>query len=92
MFFTWISYSLQLSKAYFAFLEVLFNSHIVYILNLDTSTFLHIVGSLESGIKGLDTGIASQVCVRSLFYEQNQFYHHPLVSNLRLHFQKITCY
>ncbi|KAB2595440.1 exportin-7-like [Pyrus ussuriensis x Pyrus communis] len=50
----------KLSKAYFAFLEVLFNSHIVYILNLDTSTFLHIVGSLESGIKGLDTGIASQ--------------------------------
>ncbi|XP_008372724.1 uncharacterized protein LOC126629458 isoform X4 [Malus sylvestris] len=50
----------KLSKAYFAFLEVVFNSHIVYILNLDTSTFLHIVGSLESGIKGLDTGIASQ--------------------------------
>nr|XP_028954506.1 exportin-7-like [Malus domestica] len=50
----------KLTKAYFAFLEVLFNSHIVYILNLDTSTFMHIVGSLESGIKGFDAGIASQ--------------------------------
>ncbi|XP_061996319.1 uncharacterized protein LOC133714255 isoform X1 [Rosa rugosa] len=50
----------KLTRAYFAFLEVLFNSHIVYILNLDTSTFMHIVGSLESGLKGLDTSISSQ--------------------------------
>lgn len=64
--FIWISYSVQLTRAYFAFLEVLFNSHIVYILNLDTSTFMHIVGSLESGLKGLDTNISSQVCVMKL--------------------------
>jgi hypothetical protein len=64
--FIWISYSLQLTRAYFAFLEVLFNSHIVYILNLDTSTFMHIVGSLESGLKGLDTNISSQVCAMTL--------------------------
>ncbi|XP_038977714.1 exportin-7-like isoform X1 [Phoenix dactylifera] len=50
----------KLTKAYFAFLEVLFNNHISFILNLDTSTFMHIVGSLESGLKGLDAGISSQ--------------------------------
>ncbi|XP_073110621.1 uncharacterized protein [Elaeis guineensis] len=50
----------KLTKAYFAFLEVLFNNHISFILNLDASTFMHIVGSLESGLKGLDAGISSQ--------------------------------
>ncbi|KAE9603461.1 hypothetical protein Lalb_Chr11g0061181 [Lupinus albus] len=50
----------KLTRAYFAFMEVLFNSHIVFILNLDTNTFMHIVGSLESGLKGLDTSISSQ--------------------------------
>lgn len=51
----------QLTRAYFAFLEVMFSSHFVFILNLDTNTFMHIVGSLESGLKGLDTNISSQV-------------------------------
>ncbi|XP_071724978.1 uncharacterized protein [Rutidosis leptorrhynchoides] len=50
----------KLTKAYFLFLEVLFNSHIVFVLNLGTSTFMHILGSLESGLKGLDTSISSQ--------------------------------
>ncbi|OIV97529.1 hypothetical protein TanjilG_12286 [Lupinus angustifolius] len=50
----------KLTRAYFAFMEVLFNNHIVFILNLDTNTFMHIVGSLESGLKGLDTNISSQ--------------------------------
>lgn len=50
----------KLTRAYFAFLEVLFNSHIVFILNLHTSAFMHIVSSLESGLKGLDVGISSQ--------------------------------
>ncbi|XP_058078819.1 uncharacterized protein LOC131227118 isoform X2 [Magnolia sinica] len=50
----------KLTRAYFAFLEVLFSTHIVFILNLDTSTFMHIVGSLESGLKGLDSSISSQ--------------------------------
>ncbi|KAJ6694854.1 hypothetical protein OIU74_014060 [Salix koriyanagi] len=50
----------KLTRAYFAFLEVLFSSHIVFILNMDTNTFMHIVGSLESGLKGLDTNISSQ--------------------------------
>ncbi|XP_062092059.1 uncharacterized protein LOC133797942 isoform X2 [Humulus lupulus] len=50
----------KLTRAYFAFLEVLFNCHVNFVLNLDTSTFMHIVGSLESGLKGLDTNISSQ--------------------------------
>ncbi|KAL3829837.1 hypothetical protein ACJIZ3_018639 [Penstemon smallii] len=50
----------KLTKAYFAFVEVLFNSHLVFVLSLDTHTFMHIVGSLESGLKGLDAGISSQ--------------------------------
>ncbi|KAL9369983.1 hypothetical protein Peur_041182 [Populus x canadensis] len=50
----------KLTRAYFAFLEVLFSSHIVFVLNLDTNTFMHIAGSLESGLKGLDTNISSQ--------------------------------
>lgn len=50
----------KLTRAYFAFLEVLFNSHITFILSLDTNTFMHIVASLESGLKGLDTSISSQ--------------------------------
>jgi hypothetical protein len=54
---------MQLTRAYFAFLEVLFNSHITFILSLDANTFMHIVGSLESGLKGLDTSISSQVMV-----------------------------
>ncbi|XP_019159433.1 PREDICTED: exportin-7-like isoform X2 [Ipomoea nil] len=50
----------KLTRAYFAFLEVLFNSHIVFVLNLDTKTFLFMVGSLESGLKALDAGISTQ--------------------------------
>ncbi|XVF00108.1 hypothetical protein REPUB_Repub03eG0256800 [Reevesia pubescens] len=50
----------KLTRAYFSFLEVLFNSHINFVLNLDTATFMHIFGSLESGLKGLDTNISSQ--------------------------------
>ncbi|KAK9289852.1 hypothetical protein L1049_008012 [Liquidambar formosana] len=50
----------KLTGAYFAFLEVLLNSHIMFILNLDTSTFMYVVGSLESGFKVLDPNILSQ--------------------------------
>ncbi|KAI4384594.1 hypothetical protein MLD38_002723 [Melastoma candidum] len=50
----------KLTRAYFAFLEVLFSSHITFVLNLDKPTFMHLVGSLESGLKGLDSSISSQ--------------------------------
>ncbi|KAL8529319.1 hypothetical protein ACS0TY_006656 [Phlomoides rotata] len=50
----------KLTRAYFAFVDVLFSSHLLFTLSLDTRTFMHIVGSLESGLKGLDSGISSQ--------------------------------
>ncbi|XP_074310718.1 uncharacterized protein LOC141646709 [Silene latifolia] len=50
----------KLTRAYFAFLEVLFSSHISVVLNLDTNIFVRIAESLESGLKGLDTNISSQ--------------------------------
>uniref|UniRef100_A0A7N2M263 Importin N-terminal domain-containing protein n=1 Tax=Quercus lobata TaxID=97700 RepID=A0A7N2M263_QUELO len=50
----------KLAQAYFAFLEILFNSHMAFILNLDTSTFMYIVGSLEAGLKGLIENISTQ--------------------------------
>ncbi|XP_058184640.1 uncharacterized protein LOC131302074 isoform X1 [Rhododendron vialii] len=46
--------------AYFAFLEVLLNSHIAFVLNLDTTSFRYFFGSLESGLGGLDANILSQ--------------------------------
>ncbi|XP_010495084.1 PREDICTED: exportin-7-like [Camelina sativa] len=53
----------KLTKAYFGFVEVLCASHITFILKLDTATFMHLVGSLESGLKGLDTSISSQCAI-----------------------------
>ncbi|KAK4771663.1 hypothetical protein SAY87_032195 [Trapa incisa] len=50
----------KLARAYYAFLENLLSNHINFVLNRDTSTFMHIVGSLESGLKGLDSSISSQ--------------------------------
>lgn len=83
----WPSYhffcSLQLTRAYFAFLEVLFNSHIVFVLNLHTSAFMHIVSSLESGLKGLDVGISSQV-----LYDESIL---PTHNQLPLHLVFVFC-
>lgn len=53
---------LQVAAAYFAFLEILFSGHLCYVLNLDKTTFMFIVGSLESGLKDLSERISSQVC------------------------------
>eukprot|EP00249_Psilotum_nudum_P023856 c29008_g1_i2 orf=146-1945(-) len=50
----------KLARAYFALLEVLCHNHTTVIVNLETSTFAHIVSSLESGLKCLDVGISSQ--------------------------------
>ncbi|CAL5431401.1 unnamed protein product [Camellia sinensis] len=58
----------KLTGAYFAFLEVLLNSHVTFVLNLDTSTFRYIVGSLESGLRGLDANIISQIDNLATYY------------------------
>ncbi|EXC30750.1 hypothetical protein L484_027925 [Morus notabilis] len=54
-----------LAGAYFAFLEILCSCHLTFILNLDTSTFIYIVGSLDLGLKGLNESISSQ-CASAL--------------------------
>ena len=51
----------QLARAYFALLEVLCHNHTMVVVHLDTPTFRHIVGSLETGLKCLDVSISSQV-------------------------------
>ncbi|KAJ0266295.1 ARM repeat superfamily protein [Hirschfeldia incana] len=53
----------KLTKAYFGFVVVLCGSHINFTLTLDTATFMHLVGSLESGLKALDTSISSQCAI-----------------------------
>ncbi|KAL6495704.1 hypothetical protein OROGR_030267 [Orobanche gracilis] len=69
-----LAYS-KLTKAYFAFMELLFNRNLVFVLSLDTRTFMHIVGSLELGLKGHDSGIiakcASAVDSLAAFYFSN---------------------
>ena len=52
-FLSFLIISFHLAWAYFAFLEILFNRHVDFILNLDTSTFMYTVGSLEVALKGL---------------------------------------
>ncbi|KAK4339080.1 hypothetical protein RND71_040542 [Anisodus tanguticus] len=50
----------KLSGAYFTFLEIMMKNQIQLILNLDSSSFTFIAGSLESGLKVLDANIKSQ--------------------------------
>ncbi|KAK7278986.1 hypothetical protein RJT34_24027 [Clitoria ternatea] len=50
----------KVAAAYFAFLETLFSCHLSYILGLDKTAFMLLVGSLESGLKDLSEKISSQ--------------------------------
>ncbi|XAR48327.1 hypothetical protein NMG60_11031103 [Bertholletia excelsa] len=68
----------KLTGAYFSFLEVLLNSHITFILNLDTVTFSYIVGSLESGLRGLDANILSQ-CASAIDNLATFYFNHIMV-------------
>ncbi|KAL7197787.1 hypothetical protein ACSBR2_020331 [Camellia fascicularis] len=68
----------KLTGAYFAFLEVLLNSHVTFVLNLDTSTFRYIVGSLESGLRGLDANIISQ-CASAVDNLATYYFNHITV-------------
>lgn len=63
----------------------------VYMLNLDVNTFMHIVGSLESGLKGLDTSISTQVFKQVIFLN---LYVCPLEEHiiLRVRYQSIYVY
>ncbi|XP_027367978.1 exportin-7-A-like isoform X1 [Abrus precatorius] len=50
----------KVAAAYFAFLETLFNGHLSFVLSLDKSAFMLVIGSLESGLKDLSEKISSQ--------------------------------
>eukprot|EP00271_Cylindrocystis_brebissonii_P005659 TRINITY_DN17835_c0_g2_i1.p1 TRINITY_DN17835_c0_g2~~TRINITY_DN17835_c0_g2_i1.p1 ORF type:complete len:1060 (+),score=142.88 TRINITY_DN17835_c0_g2_i1:716-3895(+) len=52
----------KVARAYFSLLEVLCHNHTTVVVNLDTATFNHIVGSLDAGLKcqSLDVSISSQ--------------------------------
>ncbi|XP_073223202.1 uncharacterized protein [Cicer arietinum] len=50
----------KVAMSYFSFLEILFNGHLSFVLNLDKTAFMRIVGSLELGIKDLSEKISSQ--------------------------------
>ncbi|XP_020224285.1 exportin-7-A [Cajanus cajan] len=50
----------KVAAAYFAFLETLFCSHLSFVLSLDKTAFMLVVGSLESGLKDLSEKISSQ--------------------------------
>ncbi|KAK7344913.1 hypothetical protein VNO77_15144 [Canavalia gladiata] len=50
----------KVAAAYFAFLETLFNGHLSFVLSLDKTAFMLLVGSLESGLKDLSEKISSQ--------------------------------
>ncbi|GAB4851808.1 hypothetical protein Ancab_031207 [Ancistrocladus abbreviatus] len=50
----------KVAKAYYSFVEILLNNQIKFALSLDTSTFMYIVRSLDSGLKVLDSNIVSQ--------------------------------
>jgi exportin-7 len=50
----------KVSKAYFAFLEVLCHSHLQTLAKCDDAVFTQIVKSLEAGLRSLDVSISSQ--------------------------------
>ncbi|KAG4996838.1 hypothetical protein JHK85_028277 [Glycine max] len=54
----------KVAAAYFAFLESLFSCHLSFVLSLDKTTFMLVVGSLESGLK--DSEKISSQCASAI--------------------------
>lgn len=50
----------KVAKAYFALLEVLCHNHMGVVAACDSPTFVHLVRSLEVGLRSLDVSISSQ--------------------------------
>ncbi|KAK2988430.1 hypothetical protein RJ640_023977 [Escallonia rubra] len=65
----------KVTVAYFTFLEVLIKSQITFILNLDSTTFMLIAGSIQSGLQLSDTNILSQ-CASAVDYLASFYFHH----------------
>ncbi|XP_028775804.1 exportin-7-B-like [Neltuma alba] len=69
----------KLTAAYFAFLETLFSSHLSFVLSLDKTTFMYIIGSLESGLKDLSEIISSQ-CASAIDHLATFYFTHVTVA------------
>lgn len=81
----------QLSKAYFAFFEVLFRNHIAAVLSLATPVFLQVVQALHEGLQSVDTLLSAQ-CASTIdylatYFFQNKAKDRPPMRALRSHLQ-----
>jgi exportin-7 len=65
----------KLSKSYFAFLEILFRSHIGVVLSLDTPTLMQILNGVHEGLQSSDAPLSSACATTidhlSTFYFNN---------------------
>lgn len=68
----------KVAAAYFAFLETLLCSHLSFVLSLDKTAFMLLVGSLESGLKDLSEKISSQ-CAYAIDYFATFYFTHVTV-------------
>lgn len=65
----------KLARAYFAFLEILLKTQITFILNLDSSTFAFIAGTIQAGLRSLDANILSE-CAYAADYLATFYFNH----------------
>ena len=70
----------KLAKAYFTLLEVLTLSHITFVAQRDSATFVALVSSLEAGIKSLDVRISSQ-CASAVDNLAAYYFKHGIMSD-----------
>ncbi|KAJ1436056.1 putative exportin-7-like isoform X2, partial [Sesbania bispinosa] len=68
----------KVAAAYFTFLETLFNGHLSFVLGLDKTAFMLIVGSLEAGLKDLSEKISSQ-CASAIDNLATFYFNHVTV-------------
>lgn len=71
----------KLAKSYFHLLEILLGQHITMLVEWDSATFMHLVGSLETGVAGTDAALASQ-CASALDHVV-EFYFNALSNSLK---------
>ena len=63
----------KLSKSYFAFLEVVFRSHIGVALNLDTSTLMQLLNAIHEGLQSSDAPLSSS-CATTIDHLSTYFF------------------
>ena len=81
----------KLSKAYFAFFEVLFRNHITAVLDMNTPVFLQVIEAQHEGLLSVDTLLSAQ-CASTIDYLATYFFQNrnkdrPPMRALRAHLQ-----